>query len=208
MPQLGQKIYQYDLDGNYVNEFPSLLAAQDITKINNLSLVINNKKNSCSAGGYIWTKKYYIKLPQDIIDKYDNRLFERYNVPIYEYDLNGNLINEYSSLCKVSKIRKERNNVRSALKNEIKTFKNKIYKFEKFKKLPKKILEYHTNKWAGKIVQYDLNGKKIKEWSSCYEAATTLKISRTNINRSLYGERKISNGFIWKYKEQATDEHV
>lgn len=196
----GIKIYQYNIDGEFVSEYQSLNAAQDLTGINNLSIAVNNKKNMYSAGGYIWSFKYYIKLPQSIIDKFENRLFEKYNVSIYQYDLNGNFINEYSSLSKITKIRNERNNIRSVLKGENKTFKNHIYSFNKYEKLPIEILKNHFKSWKGFILQYDLNGNLIKKWKTSLEASKELKISRTNIDRCLKGERNISNGFIWKYE--------
>jgi hypothetical protein len=197
----GKKIYQYNIDGSFVSEYQSINEAQDLTGINNISVAVNNKRNVCSSGGYIWSFEYHMKLPQNIIDKYENRSFEIYDVPIYKYDLNGNLIEEYSSLSKITKIRKERNNIRAVLTDKSKTFKNHIYKFKRYNKLPKYILTKHINKWSGFIIQYDLNGEKIKEWSSTYEAATILKISRSNITRCLKKHQHQANGFIWKYKK-------
>jgi len=194
------KVYQYDVNGNFINEYQNTSEAQFLTSINNLCPLLNGLKNMSSAGGYLWTKIYYIKLPKEIIQKYENRNFEKYNVPIFEYDMNGILLNEYESLSQITKIRKERNNIRSVLKGENKTFKDKIYKFKKYKKLPKSILKEHFNKWPRSIIQYNLKGKKIKEWSSAYDASTSLKISRTNINRCLKKEKLQANGYIWKYK--------
>jgi hypothetical protein len=197
----GIKVYQYNTDGSFISEFKSISEAQDLNGINNISLSLHNKRNCCSSGGYIWTFIYYMKLPQSIIDNYDDRLYEKFNVPIYKYDIEGNFIEEYSSLSKITKIKGERNGIRSVLKGETKTNKNYIYLFKKYKKLPKSILNKHINKWGGFIIQYDLNRKKIKEWSSAYQASITLKIPRTNINRCLKGKSKQANGFIWKYKD-------
>jgi hypothetical protein len=196
----GIKVYQYDTNGNFVAEYQSVNEAQDLTGINNISVSANNKKNMCSAGGYIWTFKYYIKLPQNIIDKYDDRNFQRFNVPIYKYDIEGNFIEEYTSLSKITKIRADRNCVRSVLKGETKTFKNHIYLFKKYKKLPKSIMKDYFKLWKGFVLQYDLKGNFIKEWKTSYLAAKELKLSRTNINRCLRKEKPQASGFIWKYK--------
>jgi hypothetical protein len=198
----GIKIYQYNIDGTFVNEYESINAAQDLTSINNLSIAVNNKKNMCSAGGYIWTLKYYLKLPQNILDKYDDRLFERFNVPIFKYDISGNLIEEFQSLSKITKIRQERNCIRSVLKGEARTFKNHIYLFEKYEKLPKSFLKNYFKQWKGFVLQFDLKGNLIKKWKNSDEASKELKISRTNIDRSLKKQREVSNGFIWKYENE------
>lgn len=50
------------------------------------------------------------------------------------------------------------------------------------------------------ILQYDLNGKLIKEWKSTKIAAMELKLSQGNINVCLRGKRKVTRNFIWKYK--------
>lgn len=198
----GLKIYQYSVDGTFINEYESINAAQDLTGINNISSAVNNKKNMLSAGGYIWSFKYYIKLPQNILDKYNDRLFERFNVPIFKYDIEGNLIEEFQSLSKITKIRKERNNIRCALTGQAKTHKNHIYLFEKYEKLSKSFLINHFKKWKGFVLQYDLNGNLIKKWKNSNEASKELKISRTNIDRSLKKEKEISNGYIWKYENE------
>jgi hypothetical protein len=197
MPAGYRKVYQYDSEGNWIKEYENIREAEHISLINNIHAVLNGKKNMCSAGGYIWSYDYYAKLPKQILVKYEDRLFEKYNVPIFEYDMNGNLLNEYSSLSQITKNRTERNCIRSVLKGECKSSKNKIYSF---KKIPKTFFKKYFQIWKGFVLQFDLNGNLIKEWKSSYEASKILKISRTNIDRCLKKERKISNGFIWKYK--------
>ena len=51
------------------------------------------------------------------------------------------------------------------------------------------------------ILQYDKNGKFIKEWGSGKEAGDELGISPKNISHVVRGQRKTAGGFIWKYKE-------
>jgi hypothetical protein len=194
------KVYQYDLNGNFIAEYESLAIARDLTGINNISPLLNGLRNMSSAGGFIWTRTYYIKLPKDILLKYEDRKFKKYDVPIYEYDLEGNLLNEYLSLSQVSKNKAERNSISAALNGKTKICKNKIYKLEKYKKLPKSILKQHEQ-WSGAIVQYSLSGKKIQEYKSTYEAWKILKISRANITRCLKQQQPQANGFIWKYKK-------
>ena len=57
--------------------------------------------------------------------------------------------------------------------------------------------------WTGdNIIQLDLNGNFIKEWSSIRQAG--LEIANTNgetIRKCLKGLQKTAYGFVWKYKE-------
>ena len=50
------------------------------------------------------------------------------------------------------------------------------------------------------IIQYDLDGNFIKEWSSIKQARIDTK--STNIAANLSGKVKQTNGYIWKYKEK------
>lgn len=51
------------------------------------------------------------------------------------------------------------------------------------------------------VLQYDLNGKFIKEYPSIQKAAEELSISATHISHVCKGSRNKTGGYIWKYKE-------
>lgn len=55
-------------------------------------------------------------------------------------------------------------------------------------------------KFTRKIVQYDLEMNKIKEFNSIKEAETELKIQ--TIKKVLYGEQKTAGGYIFKYLDE------
>ena len=62
-----------------------------------------------------------------------------------------------------------------------------------------------ANKAIGKsrsksILQYDLEGNFIREWSSSMEVERELSISHNNIGSVCNGKRKSAGGFIWKHK--------
>lgn len=52
-----------------------------------------------------------------------------------------------------------------------------------------------------KIVQMDLHGNKIKEWSSAVSAAKELNIPHQHIQRVCSGKRRSTRGFKWVYHE-------
>ena len=66
-------------------------------------------------------------------------------------------------------------------------------------------IRVRANKAIGKsrskaILQYDLDGNFIKEWSSSMEVERELSISHGNIGSVCTGKRKSAGGFIWKHK--------
>jgi hypothetical protein len=58
------------------------------------------------------------------------------------------------------------------------------------------------NNFTKKIVQYNLEMHKIKEFKSIAGAAKELNIGKTNINGVLKNRRNTAGGFIWKYLEE------
>lgn len=59
---------------------------------------------------------------------------------------------------------------------------------------------FNTNK-SKPILQYDLEGKFIKEWPSAKEVERQLGFASTNIAKCLKGKYKQAYGYIWKYKD-------
>jgi hypothetical protein len=57
----------------------------------------------------------------------------------------------------------------------------------------------HPKQWKP-IIQYDIMGNIVKEWSSTTEASKQLGIRTNTINNCLKGLSKITKGYIWKYK--------
>ena len=52
------------------------------------------------------------------------------------------------------------------------------------------------------ILQFDLNGKLLKEWNSLISASKKLGIGIGNITLVAQGKRKTTGGYIWKYKNR------
>lgn len=56
--------------------------------------------------------------------------------------------------------------------------------------------------------QYDKDGKLIRSWCSCREAAKSLKISNQSITAAAKGKQKTSGGYIWKYTPDDIENEV
>lgn len=51
------------------------------------------------------------------------------------------------------------------------------------------------------IVQYDLQGNKIREWESATQAGHTLNIANTCITACCRGRARKAGGYMWRYRE-------
>jgi hypothetical protein len=50
------------------------------------------------------------------------------------------------------------------------------------------------------ILQYDLEGNFIREWSSVSEASKNVNVSISGLSCVLKGKQKTAGGYVWKYK--------
>ena len=90
------KVYQYSKEGLLIAEYPSANAAGALLGIprKNISRAIND--HTLSAGGYMWRT--------DGIPQCEPYLFRShpFSKPIIQYDLNGNIIQEWKSIYEAS----------------------------------------------------------------------------------------------------------
>jgi hypothetical protein len=83
------KIYQYDLDGNFISEYKNVVSAAFIVNTNSANIYssIKGNKKYVTVAGFYWSTKQYTKLPKELLKK---------NRPkVCQYDLNMKLIREY-----------------------------------------------------------------------------------------------------------------
>lgn len=194
---LGKKVYQYDLNGDFIAEYQNAMEAAHTLGINyaNIYLSIYGIMRQCN--NTIWTDKYFIKLPKNLLDEALKSKWIKYNRPIYQYDKFGKFIKSYKNLKEISEKRGVQSNVRMCLIGKLKQTQNSFWSFIKFDEYPFEKITFRT---AKRIIQYNLNNKEIKRWVSITEASKSLNIFHSAISNCLRGKRNTAGGFIWKYE--------
>lgn len=91
----GKSVYQYDLNGNFVKEYPNSNQAYLATNIKdcNISRCCKNPNKSLSSGNYMWSYIKYEKFPL----KYDSLWRNKTGKPILVFDKNDNFLAEYKT---------------------------------------------------------------------------------------------------------------
>lgn len=84
-------VYQFDLDGNFIQEWENMAAAGRALNINRASISQCCTKGRNSAGGYLWS---YSKT----CDPKPLKFSRRHTNGVNQYDLDGNFINHYPSI--------------------------------------------------------------------------------------------------------------
>jgi hypothetical protein len=195
------KIYKYDLNGNFVSEYESIESAVFIDKISASYLLEHLRGVWSFCHKHIYTKKYYIKLPSELLEHKTKRVYKRKE--LHQYDLDGNYLNSYKDKYEAEqktglKSRYIRDCARDHLTKN-KSYGGFMWRFFKEKKIPK----YTRNVAYTQIHQFTKDGKFVKTFNSLKEAAEIIGISYTAISACAAGSKNTpsAGGFIWKYQK-------
>lgn len=178
-------VYVYDINGNYLNEYPSI---RECSKILDLS----PKDVSTSIKGFYSIKdKYYIsftKYDKYPIDKFKDLMSSK----IYQYSIYGEYIKEYSNSDEILKEFGTLKNFSISVRLQ-RPFQNYLWSLEKYDK----IKPYKNHNFGRKVGKYDLEGNLVTVFNSVVEA----KKDTCGAPNVLRGLRKTAGGHIFKYLE-------
>ena len=129
------------------------------------------------------------------------RSAEKRSKKVYQYDLQGNLVREWSSASEAGRNGFEQANISKCCLSKGKTHKNFIWSYELIENfyvndyLPKK-----NTKLSKKVYQYDKDYNLINVWDSVSEVGRN-GFDKANISKCCLGKQKFHKGFIWSYEE-------
>lgn len=214
-----KKVFQFDLLGNYINDFPSVSEAVRKTKCSDsiICSYTNFKNNITGSTKYLW-------LYEDKVLKEDNEyrikcfddLFKYAPHAVYQFDINGVFINKYLN----PKIASEITNIpydiiHGQLRaiNTHRTLHDFLWRYSKdiiIEKGTYKIKETKHSKTLGiEIFQFDMNKKFIAKYRNAVEASKNNNISPSTILRhankkSLYP----SKNYFWRHREDIEESEL
>lgn len=121
------KVYQYTLDGNFIQEFNSIQEAADTVNCTRGLIELCGAEKCQTGAGYRWSYKFYEKLPK--LEPWEQPTKWK---PVYQYDTQGNFIAEYP--C--AKVASEKTGVtisaiRHCVKKDCKTAYGFVFKYSK-----------------------------------------------------------------------------
>lgn len=198
-----KKVYQYNFNGELMNIFSSSVEASIITGYNKDYIAAACRKFYSSANGYIWTYEDEETDIQTLI----SRVPPSSKVPVYQYNLNGELIQEFTSISEASRLTGlDKTAISHSANNKEKVLTAGGFLWSKEKnneEILEKIINYNNryNDRKKKIQQYDKEGNFIAEFESVTAAAKAIgkESCRSSIAKVCQGKLQTSCGFIWKY---------
>lgn len=192
---LRKAIVQYSIEGKVIRVWDSITIAERELNIKGISLALNNHYKHC--GKFQW--RFYNE-EEGLLDIEPIQLNKK---SVYQFDLQGNLIKCFKSVCEASKQFQNNKSARVAISDVCNgTRVQALGYYWSFK--PK--FEPKKNNHLSPVAKYDDEGNFIESYSTLKEAATAhgLKTS-SNIVAAIKGIQKHCKGFRWRYFYGNTD---
>lgn len=210
-----KKVYQFDLYGNLIAEFNSLIEASEKTNV--LSSVIS----SCCNGRYVTGGNYYWNNEPVFKEEIKNR---RLKTIIVKYDLNGNLIKIYNSISdakselpdKLKDINSVSSTISKCAIGKSKTAYGFIWHYyedvidgngEVLNKLSNEEITRVSTKnietfFKRPVCQFDTNRNYICKYESIKEASNKTDVGYASIQACAAGRQKTGGGYYWMYYDE------
>jgi hypothetical protein len=177
-----KSIYLISESGEIIKNWDSIELASSELGINR-SLISSRCRNNYKSDGYIWS--YNPKLNKNTFGR---------SRKISQYDLNGNLVGEFTSIKQASECGFNQNNIQDCCVGRLKSHGGFIWRYSEDSP-PNK----YSIKTIKKVTQFSMNMNFIKEWNSIALASKSLGIGSNSITTCCKGKYKSSGGFIWRY---------
>jgi hypothetical protein len=146
-------VLQYDMQGNFIKEFPSVGLAMSSTKISNISLCCRMKIKM--AGKYIWRYKEKKISPKIDVSDLKNVTHGNYPKAVIQYDINGNILSKFDSIKEaMEKTGCHTSNIVQVCKGHREHTHNFIWRYEDS--------QTQTNKWKKKEQTKEEKAKSLK----------------------------------------------
>lgn len=205
--RLSKKVYLYDIEGNYIREFPSMMEAERITGINNSAIC------SCCKGKIAYTKDYrwsYEKedklIPIDKENHFFNTVIKEQCKEIFQYTLEGNYIQKFNSLSEASlKTNSDYRLVSACCLGKRNQANGYIWAYQYYNSFEN--LKNRENDIIPKgksVIQYSKDGIFMNEYKSIMDAVRKTGVSKGKISRCCNNKVSIVDNkykFVFKDSE-------
>lgn len=216
-------VYQFNLKGMFVHKYNSISECIRSLGIKGDASLRKHIKEQTSYKGFYWSYNEDI----DMINY--NIKIEKNTKPIYQYDLNGNLIHMFGSLAEIDQSFIHGGSVRKACNNkphyskgfiwlyndsitqdeieDANTYQKQMYN-QKMKHAST-LYTYVSNHYTKSVYQFTLNGKLLKKWDSISEASLYVTNGRSTsaLYSVLRGESSQAYGYMWSYSNKCDEKY-
>ena len=201
----GKHIFQYDLNGNLINEWVSNYDAAKNLKIPQQHIARVLKGQRKMTHGFIFSYDCFA----NGIEKYDKDKKAFYRA-VCKYSKDGTFISEYKTIEDAQKSINLKYGISACCRGEFKTAGGYQWKYKDDPRIIDSIIKIKPPKTkkprplptnAKKAIQMTLQDEELCEYASLTEASRKTGSNLSNIHGCILGKQKSAGGYHWKYKE-------
>lgn len=197
-------VYQYDLQGNYIKEWPSMDEVERQLGILSSNVQACTVGKTKSSGGYQWSRQKYEKM--GVVDEsLMQKLKHDKSIKIYKYSMeDGSFVGRFCSMWEASDSidtsGKKISGVRVHILDCLEKRQFSAYGYRWFYEYQGETVSIkQISPKCKRVHQYSLNGEYITSYNSSIEAAAAVNGSYTKIGACCRGARKSSAGYMWSF---------
>lgn len=184
----------FDTAGNYLKTYNSLTDASTASNTGIGCIIASCKSNSYLAGGFLWR---YAATYDGIPPVYENP----HVCKVWQYTLQGAFIAEYPSIVHAeSATGVGTRSICDCCGGGLKRAGNYMWRYAKGEVL--KQIPPYTNSHSRPVLQYDLAGTFIAEFTSASEGAAFIGVYKDSVGDCCRHKTKSSGGYVWVYKDE------
>ena len=201
-------VTQCALNGDRIKSYDSITQAAEATGLHNMNISgALRSKAQRTAGGFLWIYgrgDAKIKIKHTV--KRKRELRELYVKPVTQYSLEGNRIAIHNSLKEAAEKQKIAPSfLADAVTGKAMSYAGFYWRLGKgaayIKQTPRADAERKRLKKLSKpVIQFNLSGKKIKEYASIGEASRQTNVAANQIRLVALGKYNAAKESIWKFK--------
>lgn len=187
---LSKSIYQRDLNGKLIKKWQSVRSIEKELGYARSNITQCCKHKTYQAYGFLWSyDKDYIKQKK-----------RRKNCKtVYQYDLDGNFIQEWESVSEIHQtLGYSKQNISHCCLGELNSVYGYIWTYDKNTNIEYKNKNLQKQK---KIYQLTRDGQIIKQWDSLDDISNSLGYNKSAISQCCLCKSKTAYGYIWRYDD-------
>lgn len=194
-----KSVFQYDMNGNYITKFPSIIEASKSTGLftSQIGGLCNKKMNSVKGFVFRFASEH---IEGEKIEPIKNNLVKK---PVAKYDRDGKYIETYESATEAARqVNGSKESIVHACKKSFLSH-GFLWRYLEDRNNTEDIkgYVYVPNKKYMRHVEVYENDKLYKSFTSITEAAKEMKLNVSMCRKFLYGKKNDPKGYIWKFLE-------
>ena len=202
----------YDLDKNMIGRyFTTTEAANDLTNRLGINMCQSNISNAIKKASHKYNNFLFFSSEYNASEFFKSSIYKKTVRKIYCYDVNGNFIKQYNNVREIVEELNITNSVVYGIlnrkENVAKTIHGYIFRYsDDCDDVRDGSMTINNN--YKKIVQFDKNMNKLKEYNSVKIGSKKTGINSSSISQCLRNKSKTAGGYIWRYADEVENNKV